>query len=65
MRDSTATVIATGTGMRKLLMVNGAGMTVLTPVTKMMAHLTLASLDHPPRNALVHHASEWARLTDR
>ncbi len=52
-RDSTATVIATGSGMQKLLLVNGTGMTSLDPVTKMMAHLTLASLDQPPRNALV------------
>jgi spermidine synthase len=53
LRDSTATVIATGTGMDKHLMTNGVGMTILTPITKMMAHLTLASLDQPPRNALV------------
>ena len=32
---------------------NGMGMTKLTPITKMMAHLTLASLDHTPRSALV------------
>jgi len=53
MRDSTATVIATGTGMQKRLITNGVGMTHLTPITKMMAHLTLASLDQPPRNVLV------------
>jgi spermidine synthase len=53
LRDSTATVIATGTGMGKRLITNGVGMTTLTPITKMMAHLTLASLDQPPRNALV------------
>lgn len=53
MRDSTATVIATGEGMRKQLLINGIGMTSLTPVTKMMAHLTLASLPNPPKNALV------------
>jgi spermidine synthase len=53
MRDSTATVIATGSGMGKHLLVNGYGMTVLTPVTKMMAHLPLAFLDHPPQNVLV------------
>lgn len=53
MRDSTATVIATGTGMQKRLITNGIGMTKLSPVTKMMAHLTLASLDQPPRNALI------------
>jgi spermidine synthase len=53
LRDSTATVIATGTGMRKRLITNGMGMTMLTPITKMMAHLTLASLDHQPQSALV------------
>jgi spermidine synthase len=35
------------------LLVNGTGMTELTPVTKMMAHFTLASLDHQPRSGLV------------
>jgi spermidine synthase len=29
------------------------GMTYLTPMTKMMAHMTLASLDHTPHSALV------------
>jgi spermidine synthase len=53
LRDSTATVIATGTGMQKVLLVNGVGMTFLSPITKMMAHLTLASLEQPPRNSLV------------
>ena len=53
LRDATATVIATGEGMHKQLLINGIGMTSLTPVTKMMAHLTLTSLPHPPRNALI------------
>jgi spermidine synthase/MFS family permease len=53
LRDSTATVIATGDGMEKKLLVNGYGMTSLTPITKMMAHLPLATLDRRPRNALV------------
>jgi hypothetical protein len=53
-RDSTATVTASGgTRMQKNLLVNGMGMTGLTPVTKMMAHLPLAFLSRPPRNALV------------
>jgi len=47
LRDSTATVIATGAGAQKHLLVNGVGMTSLTPVTKMMAHLPLAFLDKP------------------
>jgi spermidine synthase len=53
MRDDTATIIATGTGMQKRLLVNGIGITTLTPITKMMAHLPMASLSHPPKNALV------------
>lgn len=53
LRDSTATVIATGSGMEKELLVNGFGMTNLTPITKVMAHLPLAFLDHSPQNALV------------
>jgi spermidine synthase len=52
-RDNTATIIATGEGMDKHLLVNGFGITELTPVTKMMAHLPLASLGYQPRNALV------------
>lgn len=51
-RDSTATVTALGQGMRKRLLVNGIGMTVLVPVTKMMAHLPLAFQAEPPRRAL-------------
>jgi len=53
LRDSTATVIATGSGMHKRLLTNGIGITELTPITKMMAHMTLASLPGPPQNALV------------
>ena len=53
LRDSTATVIAEGEGNDRRLLVNGMGMTVLTPITKMMAHLTLASLDHTPHSALI------------
>ena len=53
LRDNTATVIATGEGMEKRLLVNGIGITYLTPMTKVMAHLPLAFLDHSPRNALV------------
>ena len=53
LRDSTATVIAEGEGMERRLLVNGMGMTKLNPITKMMAHLTLASLDHTPHSALI------------
>jgi predicted membrane-bound spermidine synthase len=51
-RDHTATTIALGKGMDRQLLVNGVGMTVLTPITKMMAHLPLALLGHEPRSAL-------------
>ncbi len=53
LRDSTATVIATGSGMQRSLLVNGLGMTSLTPITKMMAHLPSAFLDRPPKDALI------------
>ena len=53
LRDNTATVVAIGEGMTKRLLVNGIGMTNLSPMTKVMAHFPLASLDHAPRNALV------------
>ena len=53
LRDRTATVLATGDGMDKMLLVNGVGMTSLTPITKMMAHFTLSHLQQPPRNALI------------
>jgi spermidine synthase len=52
-RDSTATVFAAGDGMQKVLVVNGMNMTVLTPVTKLIAALPLVFLNHPPQNALV------------
>ena len=52
LRDNTATVIATGEGMHRRLLVNGVGMTILTPITKMMAHIPLALLDRQPQNAL-------------
>jgi spermidine synthase len=53
LRDSTATVLATGEGMDKELLVNGYGMTELSWITKVMAHLPLSFLDRPPQNALV------------
>jgi len=53
LRDSTATVIATGTGHGKRLLINGIAITALTPVTKMMAHLPLAFLSRPPASALI------------
>lgn len=53
-RDSTATVMGIDIeGHEKRLLVNGVGMTELSSITKMMAHLPLVSLQSPPRNALV------------
>jgi spermidine synthase len=52
-RDHTATVIAAGRGMDKRLLVNGVGITRLTPITKMMVHLPAAFLDSPPKNILI------------
>jgi spermidine synthase len=53
LRDYTATVIATGEGMGRRLLVNGTGMTTLTPITKVMAHLPLSLLDKPASSGLV------------
>lgn len=53
LRDNTATVIAASDAVGKRLLVNGVGMTELSPVTKMMGHLPLASLGQLPRSALV------------
>ena len=52
-RDYTATVMATGAGFDRELLVNGVGMTTLTPITKYMAHLPLAFMSRPPQNGLV------------
>ncbi len=53
-RDHTATVIASQepNGIKHMY-VNGISITILTPLTKMMAHLPLASLDTTPGKALV------------
>lgn len=52
-RDYTATVISCGAGMAKYLLVNGIGMTSLTPITKFMVHLPLAFHEGRPDSALV------------
>jgi spermidine synthase len=52
-RDHVATVISSGTGMQKRLLVNGVGITVLTPITKIMAHLPLSVMREKPDSALV------------
>ncbi|MGA3071100.1 MAG: fused MFS/spermidine synthase [Terracidiphilus sp.] len=52
-RDYTATVLAAGKGFDRILLVNGVGMTSLTPITKYIAHLPLAFMSRPPQNGLV------------
>ena len=51
-RDYTATVIAHGEGLGRQLLVNGIGMTKLTPITKLMAHLPLVHVEGTPRSGL-------------
>lgn len=51
-RDYAASVLSSGTGARKVLLVNGFGMTRLTPITKFMSHLPLA-FHGQPKSALV------------
>ena len=52
-RDYTASVISFGERDNKWLLVNGIGMTKLTPITKFMAHLPLAMHREKPESALV------------
>ncbi len=52
-RDYQASVVAAGRGLRRFLLVDGQQMTILTPITKAMAHLPAALLGRPPRRALV------------
>jgi len=52
-RDHTATVISDGTGMEKGLSINGLVITIMTPITKFMAHLPLAFHPGKPHSALV------------
>jgi spermidine synthase len=52
-RDYAATIVAAGDGMGKQLLINGVGITKLTPITKTMAHLPLAMHAQPPKNAMV------------
>lgn len=46
-RDHVATAIAYGVGQERRLLVNGIGITSLTPITKVMAHLPLALVGEP------------------
>jgi spermidine synthase len=52
-RDYTATTVSYGKGLKKRLLVNGVGITTLTPITKFMAHLPMVYLRETPRLALV------------
>jgi len=52
-RDHVATTTAYGSGLKKGLLVNGIGMTSLTPITKFMAHFPLALLNRPQPSVLV------------
>ncbi len=51
-RDPTATVISTGTGMNKRLLVNGINTTNLSTIAKLMAHLAMVSHPTPAQNGL-------------
>ena len=46
-RDNVASVIAQGSGMKKVLLVNAVPITALTSITKVMAHLPMALDGHP------------------
>lgn len=52
-RDHTATTVVKGVGLRRTLLVNGRGMTELTPITKMMAHFPLTMREEKPEEVLV------------
>ena len=52
-RDYAASVISFGKGLDKQLLVNGIGMTKLTPITKFMVHLPLAFHRGRPNSALI------------
>lgn len=52
-RDYAASVISAETHGNKVLLVNGVGMTALTPITKFMAHLPLVFHEGPPQSVLV------------
>jgi spermidine synthase len=52
-RDYTASVMSFREGWRRSLLVNGIGMTILTPITKFMVHLPLAFHQGKPESVLV------------
>jgi spermidine synthase/MFS family permease len=51
-RDYVASVLSLEFDTRKALLVNGVGMTKLTPITKFMSHLPLAFHDGKPQSVL-------------
>jgi spermidine synthase len=52
-RDHVASVMSAGDGFHRQLLVNGIGMTSLTPITKFMVHLPLAFHEGKPESALI------------
>jgi predicted membrane-bound spermidine synthase len=52
-RDYAASVVSFGTGFKRRLLVNGIGMTALTPDTKFMSHLPMAFHKGELKSALV------------
>jgi spermidine synthase len=52
-RDYAAFVMAMGEGRERLLLVNGIGMTTLSPITKFMVHLPMAYHQGTPQSALI------------
>lgn len=52
-RDYAGSVVSFGEGIRKRLLVNGIGMTTLTPITKFMVHLPIALHNGRPESALI------------
>ena len=52
-RDYAASVVSTGAGWNRVLLVNGIGMTRLSAVTKFMVHLPLAFHQEPPKSVLI------------
>src|SRR5687768_5393362 len=52
-RDHTATVVSYGDGLEKELRVNGIGITSMTPLTKLMAHMPLAFHGHARSIAVI------------
>jgi spermidine synthase len=49
--DYVASVISLGEGMHRQILVNGMGMTALTPTTKFMVHLPLSLREGPPADS--------------